>query len=140
MYMARDVGFLVVLNHTSALALSTEQICDLAVPSVVELHVRDTSGEIVACGSGFVVGRNMVATNWHVIKGAHEVTATFHNGRSESVVGLVGSDKSRDIAIVWVHTGNVRPLRLDNSVRIGEDVVAIGLPGRFAGLGYPRNH
>jgi len=113
--------------------LTTEQVCSLALPSVVELKVRDDSGEITSEGSGFVVGINRVATNWHVIEGAHKVSASFHDGRSEEVVGVVGSDKENDLAIVWVNTGNARALRFapNEAVRIGRDVVAIGCPEGF---------
>ena len=114
--------------------LTTQQIAQLVLPSVVRLTVVDTQGNAVVQGSGFVVGKNMIATNVHVILGAHAVTANFQNGRSEAVKGLVNADVSRDIALVYADTTGVRPLLLAAApAQVGDPVVAAGSPKGLGG-------
>ncbi len=114
--------------------LTTQQIARLVLPSVVRLTVIDVHGEATVQGSGFVVGKNMIATNVHVIKGAHAVTANFQNGRSVVVTGLVTQDTPLDIAIVYADTTGVRPLifALDPA-HVGDPVVAVGSPRGLEG-------
>ncbi len=109
--------------------LTTQQIAKKVLPSVVRLTVIDAHGNAVVQGSGFVVGKNMIATNVHVIAGAHAVTANFADGRSETVQGLVDEDVPRDIALIYADTKGVHPLLLANGTfQIGDPVVAVGSP------------
>jgi S1-C subfamily serine protease len=64
--------------------LTPQQIATRALPAIVGLTIRDKTGNPVASGSGVVIGKNMVATCWHVVNGAHMVTANFSDGRSET--------------------------------------------------------
>lgn len=116
-------------------ALTTQQIARLALPSIVRLTVLDASGRPSGQGSGIVVGKNLIVTNVHVIKGAHAVTANFQNGRSEKVYGLVALDKDRDLALIYANTSGVRemPLAADGSAQVGDPVVAVGSPEGLAG-------
>jgi S1-C subfamily serine protease len=63
--------------------LTLKQLVHLVMPSIVRLTVLNGNGIPAVQGSGFVVGPNLIATAYHVIKGAHAVTANFDNGRSE---------------------------------------------------------
>src|SRR5437016_2244446 len=53
--------------------LSARQIAQKTFPSVVILIAEDRSGSYL--GSGFFVDSDVVATNYHVIKGAAKITA-----------------------------------------------------------------
>jgi len=109
--------------------LTTQQIAQRILPAVVRLTVVDAHGNAVVQGSGFVIGKNMIATNIHVIAGAHAVTANFQSGRSETVKGLVSEDVPRDIALVYADTTGVHPLMLaGGTFQIGDPVVAVGSP------------
>ena len=77
--------------------------------SVVGITVRDLHGNVTAHGSGVVVGWNVVATSWSLVKGAHTVTANFVDGRSCLVYGIVGSDRKHNVVIVWAETGHIKP-------------------------------
>lgn len=111
------------------------QLARLALPSVVRLTVLDAQGVASVQGSGVVVGTNLIATNWHVVKGAHAVTANFQNGRSEPVYGMASHDISRDLVILSANTAGVRPLLLasDTSAQVGDPVVAVGSPEGLGG-------
>lgn len=114
--------------------LTTQQLARLVLPSVVRLTVVDLHGKAIVQGSGFVVGKNMIATNVHVISGAHTVTANFQNGRSEVVKGLVNADVPRDLALIYADTTGVRPLVLATTpAQVGDPVVTAGCPEGLGG-------
>lgn len=114
--------------------LTVPQLALLALPSVVRLTVLDAQGVPSVQGSGFVVGENLIATNWHVVKAAHAVTANFQSGRSETVDGLVNCDIARDLVILHANTAGVRPLPLaSGTAQVGDSVVAVGSPEGLGG-------
>lgn len=116
-------------------ALTAQQIARLALPSIVSLTVIDANGRPSVQGSGIVVGKDLIATNVHVINGAHAVTANFQNGRSEKVYGLVALDTTRDLALVYANTSGIRdlPLAADGQAQVGDPVFAVGNPEGLSG-------
>ncbi len=101
----------------------------------VESPVGGSSGSIVSVlGTGFVIAYNnsyYIVTNFHVIDGLVNSTATFSNGDAY-VARVVGSDAYSDVAIVSVNAtkSEFYPLQLGSSsaLSVGETVVAIGNP------------
>lgn len=81
-------------------------------------------------GSGFIVhSKGYIVTNSHVIRGASKVMVMLPDG--ESVEGsVIASDPRRDLALLMVDIGMLKPLKLGDSdkVRVGEIVFAIGSP------------
>jgi hypothetical protein len=109
--------------------LTPQQIADLAAPAVVRITAKDAAGTPESFGSGFVVGKNLIATCWHVVSGAYMVTANFSDGRSVSVPGLIGYDSKHDVAVISVETANIKPLILTFELPpLGAPVVAVGNP------------
>lgn len=89
-------------------------------------------------GSGFVIEKSgHIVTNYHVVKGAEVVTVSFSNDESVRAK-VVGIDPTTDLAVLKVNTPprGLTPLRLgrSSSVRVGDEVVAIGNP-----FGYERS-
>jgi len=87
-------------------------------------------GDEVAQGSGFIIAKNRVVTNYHVIEGLSEAYARFSDGHTESVQGVVIADKSQDIAVLEVPTSGRPSLTLgdDIALREGDPVLALGAP------------
>jgi len=87
-------------------------------------------GDEVAQGSGFIIAKNRVLTNYHVIDGLSEAYARFADGRTVSVQGVVTADKSQDIAVLEVPTSGrpSLPLGDDIALREGDPVLALGAP------------
>ena len=110
------------------LHFTVQQIAAKVSPSVAKLTIIGQDGQIAATGSGFVVGKNTIATNLHVVWGAHSVNANFPGGRSEIVVGIVGFDASHDIATLSANTDGIPALPLGDTTSVGETVVAVGSP------------
>lgn len=84
-------------------------------------------------GSGFVVRQDgLIATNYHVVKNAQQLTVTFPDGRTAKGK-VVGKDPGEDLALVKIDASNLPtlPLADPRTLRVGQWVVAIGSP-----LGY----
>jgi hypothetical protein len=87
-------------------------------------------GDEVAQGSGFIIAKNRVVTNYHVIEGLSVAYARFSDGHTEPVQGVVTADKSQDIAVLEVPTSGrpSLPLGDDIALREGDPVLALGAP------------
>jgi Do/DeqQ family serine protease len=90
----------------------------------------------VAAGSGFLISdTGWVLTNNHVISGAQKIQVTLTD-REVYTAKIVGSDPAIDVALLKVDAGKKLPaLALGDSerMRVGDPVMAIGNPLRFAG-------
>ena len=85
-------------------------------------------------GSGFVIGKNLVVTNKHVVSNTQ---AKFHITTSDKKtynITDISRDPLNDIAILKIDTNNLQPIELGDSsrLRLGQLVIAIGTPlGEF---------
>ncbi len=84
-------------------------------------------------GTGFVVARDRVLTNHHVIDGCNAITVRTANGRTLPATMPARVDVQRDLALLAVPNdpGPILAFRA-NPVRRGESVVTYGFP--LAGL------
>ena len=91
------------------------------------MHITTADGS----GSGFIYDKaGWVLTNAHVVVEASEVTVVI-GGRSRFTGRVVGVNERIDLAVVKIDAPNDLPvlaLADAGSVRIGEDVIAIGFP------------
>jgi hypothetical protein len=105
---------------------SIAEIVGRAAPAVVT--VQTSAGT----GSGFFIAQDAVITNHHVVGQATRVT--LHLVEGAQLEGYVAETAPQvDLAVVRVaRTDRVRPvleIRPVSSVRVGEEVLAIGSPG-----------
>ena len=113
--------------------LTPQEIAAKSLPAIVRLTMLDPSGAPQKYGSGVVVGKNLVVTCWHVVNGASAVKASFTDGRTKSVPGLVSVDVAHDVVLLSVSTGSIKPLPLGPIPPLGASVVAIGNPEGYSG-------
>lgn len=66
------VVVILLFNGTITEAQPPEQIAEMTKASTVLLEMRDALGRS-SQGSGFFIGQNLVATNYHVINGVNTV-------------------------------------------------------------------
>lgn len=102
-----------------------------AVKAVVSVVVYDKTGQEIGQASGFFVDRDgTLATNFHVIAHASSAAVKSADGRTYPVSGVLGLDKSHDLAVIKVVGSDFStlPLADSDSVSIGDRVVAIGSP------------
>jgi putative serine protease PepD len=85
-----------------------------------------------ALGSGFVIDKaGHIVTNYHVVRGANAIQVSFSNNEHFKA-RVVGVDPSTDSAVLQVEVKSraLKSLPLGNSesVRVGDQVIAIGNP------------
>ena len=111
---------------TVANALTDRQVEQRAFGSMVFIKTN------FALGSGFFVAHDLVATNYHVIKGAEYVTGRDSaTGSTFIIEGATAIDPRRDLAILKVRNFSGSPLSFGNSdtIQRGDTVYAAGYPG-----------
>ncbi|HYW02008.1 MAG TPA: trypsin-like peptidase domain-containing protein [Candidatus Acidoferrum sp.] len=90
-------------------------------------------------GSGFVIqygGSDFIVTNFHVVQGLVNATATFSDGNTYSAK-VMATDPYADVALVTTQapSSELYPLQLtsSSSLQIGDPVAAIGNPYGYSG-------
>jgi S1-C subfamily serine protease len=111
-------------------ANSPSAIYDRTHQSVVVIVSADKDAKPTGQGSGFIVSKNRVVTNHHVIDGAAVVIIVFADGGASEIDRIAADSPARDITILSVYTGTRPALSLGDelSVRQGDPVYALGAP------------
>ena len=87
-------------------------------------------------GSGVVIEKEYVLTNYHVVEGAHSLKISVGNDEENLYdATVVASDANTDVAVLNVPGLPLEPVELGNSddLEIGDWVVCIGNPIGFTG-------
>ena len=82
-------------------------------------------------GSGFILSEDgYVATNYHVVEGATDITVIMHDGTEYPAVMVGYDDSANDLAVLKVEATGLPAAAIGNSseLAIGDMVVAIGNP------------
>lgn len=125
------LGFLPFCLLAASNAQNEEEIAKKAIAATVHLKMDDRNGRTLATGSGFFVGENRIATNFHVIEGVARGSAKQAGTYTRyTIEGVFAADKSNDLALLKVTAFGVNPLQLgdSDSVKIGETVYVAGNP------------
>jgi len=128
---------MVSMGNPSALD-AIERVSKSVVNLSTLTHLRDIYFRPIpmkGMGSGVVISpEGYVLTNSHVIRGAENITVTFHDGRVLEGK-LVGACPSLDIAVIKVKAGGLQAVEFGDSekLRVGQPVFAIGNPFGLAG-------
>jgi S1-C subfamily serine protease len=121
-------------GEASATLPSVADIAAKIMPSVVTIVATDAQGREFTSGSGFIVARERVVTNWHVIRGADRVTVVTSNDRAVAATEYA-ADGAHDLAVLVVPGLVGAPVSIGDSksVRVGNAVVAMGSPRGLSG-------
>lgn len=117
---------------------SITEVYHAIADSVVEITTETVQtsfwGQYVSSGAGsgvIIEESGIIATNYHVIKGASTVTVRLTDG-SEYSATLLGYDDAGDLAVIKIDAGSkaltVATLGCSADLEVGEDVVALGNP------------
>ena len=125
-----DVG--TVFAKPLSSGLSVADVTENALPSVVQIIAGSGSG------TGFIINENgLTVTNRHVVEGNNQVAVRLATGE-EYRGSVTERHPSLDLAYVEIDANRrFTPIAIGNSdtIRVGEDVIAIGFPlGRSLGL------
>lgn len=100
------------------LSLAIRTVADRVGPSVVSVNRH---------GTGLVVGKDLVLTNAHNLRGSAAVVV-FADGR-QATGSVAGADVDGDLAVVAVGTGETPPVTwADAPAELGQVVVAVADP------------
>jgi hypothetical protein len=106
----------------------TAVIASRGMPSTMTLVTYDSSGTGVSQGSAFAVRRGVVATNWHVVRGAVRARVQLTPGGEFVEAAFLAADSVRDVALLAVPQALAPPVTFGPPPSVGERVVAIGSP------------
>ena len=122
-------------THRSA-ELTPRDIALRSFASVVSIAMKTPSGRQLSLGSGFVADAGVVATNFHVIRGAGSGAVRLV-GDSEwhPIEGTVAVDDDLDLVLLSIPTLKAAPLPLgDNSASaIGDKIYVVSNPQDLEG-------
>ena len=121
---------ILVLIAVAATAQTPQQIAKKAIEATVLLVMQDADGGGLGLGSGFFVGKGLVATNLHVIEDAAKgYVKRLGQETKYNIEGITATDDDNDLAILMVSL-DVPALSLSDSdaVQVGEAVYAVGNP------------
>jgi len=127
-------------STTTAQTVSTNSSTDVSsvvskvMASVVQVNV--SSGNEQGIGSGVILSSDgKILTNNHVVSGAEQITVTLSDGRTVNAT-VVKTDQSSDLAVIQaqgVSGLTAATLGDSGSVKVGDEVIAIGSPGGLQG-------
>ena len=104
------------------------------LPSVVQVNV--SAGSQQGIGSGVIVSQDgKILTNNHVVSGADKITVTLSDGRTVAA-SVVRTDPNNDLALIQANGVSgltAATLGDSSSVKVGDEVIAIGSPGGLQG-------
>lgn len=99
-----------VLDSSSPPTHDSKANARRAISSVVLLVMSDVYGNPITLGSGFFVGPNAIATNFHVIQGSSSGYAKLVGSNDKLVIlGTRGLDQRHDLAILATNGKSVSP-------------------------------
>jgi serine protease Do len=124
-------------THKAVVNISGERLVSTSIwpgfdwPDLFDFWGPRYQRQIKVLGSGIVVHEDgYIITNAHVIESAEKVKIVFSDG-SEFPVEIISADKSKDLAVLHISSGNKLPfvhLGKSDDLMIGETVIAIGNP------------
>ena len=128
-YPIKCIGLLLILMALSggaAYAQDASQIYKKTVSSTVTIVTNDGG-----VGSGFFVKENVIATNYHVIKGKTTASCFTANPKQSYLIeGCLGVDIGSDLVLLKVYGARIPPLKIATSSQLqpGKKVYVIGTP------------
>ena len=125
-----------VVAQTKNRKLTPREIAQQTLPSTVLLLLNNNITKKAKSGSGFFVGEDVVATNFHVIKETNEgYVKIYGQDKIYEIAGVIGIDEQNDLALLKIKGIKGKPLKLntDDSIAIGDEVFAVGNPEGLEG-------
>tara|TARA_Y100001968_G_scaffold217429_1_gene200094 strand:- start:66 stop:1163 length:1098 start_codon:yes stop_codon:yes gene_type:complete len=106
--------------------LSGPKIFKKVLPSLVTVETSDGSG------SGFLIDKDLVGTNSHVVNGAQDDVTVVTYDKSKHEAKIVYEDELYDFAILQIQTKNQYapvPICRSMTLQTGDSVFVLGSPG-----------
>ena len=131
------IALAVISNcFVSVFAQDARLVAKQVFPSVVMLDMQDAERSPLRFGSGFFVGPNIIATNYHVIENAsYGVAKVAGETQTYVIEGTIAIDKTHDLALLKLVDADRPSLKLADigKIEVGEEIFAFGNPKRLEG-------
>jgi len=116
-------------------AQNVKTVYNKSKSSIVLIVTYDSNNVPLALGSGFYFEKNLIATNYHVIKGCSRILIKNLGTHEKSYnVKIKSYSKELDVAILEVDKDNSTYLKLSNTTpSVGDKIIAIGNPQGLEG-------
>ena len=111
-------------------SVSPEALYANSKTSVITILTFDANRAPLGQGSGFIVGKNRLVTNYHVAAGSSSASVIFNDGSITTVTAVVSASVPKDLVVLEAETGNRPALGLGNELQLkeGETIYVIGAP------------
>ena len=109
---------------------SIPEIFQKAKNSIVIIKTRGKSGELISEGTGFIISKGIIVTNYHVLAGVYGCEVKLTDGTVFPKVSLIKADMDKDIAVIKIPAENFPNLPLGDSekLEVGQEIITIGNP------------
>lgn len=118
--------FLVAFLFFQSCALDTNwpDIISSLKPAIFTVECGNSSG------SGFLVNKNIIATNYHVISNCDESNIIVQRASDDFIFDaiIIAYDIKRNLALLSTTGISVKPIKLSSDVNEGDEVLLIGNP------------
>lgn len=123
--------------NSTAVPADAAAVAAKVTPGIVDINTKLQYQSASAAGTGMVLtGSGEILTNNHVVNGATTISVTIPStGRTYSAT-VVGTDPTEDVAVIQLKGASglkTIPLGDSNSVKVGDEVVAMGNAGGVGG-------
>ena len=125
-----DPNVSIFLHDQDTQVLTSNQIYDQVLPSVVCVTADQGNGS-ASVGSGVVLTQSgYIVTNFHIIQGGVSLNVSMLSSTANYDAKLVGYDEELDLAVLKIEAQGLVPARLGSSdqLSVGDSVYAIGNP------------
>ena len=127
-----------LLKKTANTNLTSRQIADKVLPSVVLIITQDENDKAISQGSGFVIGQGLVVSNLHVFERAtNAIVKNVKTGEIAKAIEVVGMNAKEDICVIRIDNAKfpALPLGDSSSTQTGDEIYVAsnpkGLEGSF---------
>ena len=123
------IALLIGMLFIDPVSSSLSALYEKCYPSYVAISVVSDNGSSGA-GSGIILTEDgYIATNYHVVDDSLEISVILYDGTTVDA-DYVDGDEINDIAIIKIAKRGLTPAKIgrSSSVRVGEQVMAIGTP------------
>lgn len=95
--------------------------------SVVSFYVEGEDKVEIARGSGFMIGKELMVTNYHLISKAVKVEGLDYRGKKVKIDGIIAHDKNYDLALLKAKCKGpaLKPAGF-GGIKFGSELTAIG--------------
>lgn len=134
---SKEIVIALVVAVVAAIALewlkswSQQRTIQNDLRAVATIEAIDNKQKIKSQGSGFFINSSgLLATNYHIIKGASDIIAKLSSGAFYKLQSYKGVDENADIAILQFDAKDTPFVKIGDSNRLytGEQIFTIGTP------------